>query len=95
MIDGISPHITSITLTVTIVFFALVILWDTTLAMLKRKSISGFLPFFALGMVLTVYSGFIFFEIFLNQAWLILEFLIFFNLAWIFLRLRRKNAGNN
>lgn len=94
MMNDMSPHITSIILTVTIVFFALIILWETAVAMLKKRKISGFLPFFLLGIILSFYSSFILFETFLNQVWLILESLILFNLIWILVSIRRKNANN-
>ncbi|MCK4650008.1 hypothetical protein KAT36_02140 [Candidatus Pacearchaeota archaeon] len=67
--------------------FSIIILWVTSLSMIRDKNIFGYLAFFALGIVLVVHSTFMVFEFFWGWQWVILELLIFFNLIWILMEM--------
>jgi len=81
----------AIALTVTTLIFALILIWETSLNMIGKKDMIGFLPFFSMCIVLIIYAGFILFEFYFQLAWAILESLILFNLIWILINLRGKN----
>lgn len=84
----------TIALAVSTLIFALIILWETSLSMISKRNIIGFLPFFFMGVVLIVYAAFILFEFFFVWSWFFLEFLILIVLIWIFIIIRRKNGIN-
>ena len=83
----------AIALTVTTLIFALILIWETSLNMIGKKDMIGFLPFFSMCIVLIIYAGFILSEFFFNWAWFLLESLILLNLIWIFIIIRREDGS--
>jgi hypothetical protein len=83
----------AITLAVTTLIFALIIMWSSSLNMVNKKDIKGFLPFFLMSIVLIIYAGFILSEFFFNWAWFLLESLILLNLIGIFMIIRGENGS--
>jgi hypothetical protein len=75
----------AISLAVTTIAFALMIMWFASLSMIHKKDIMGFLSFFLMGIILTIYATFILFEFYFQLMWTILELLILLNLIWIFI----------
>ncbi len=76
------------------IFFAIILIWLTTLIMIEKKKILAFIPFFIVGVVSCFYAGFVFYEVFVNFAWFFIEFLYLISIIWIFINLRRKNGVN-
>ena len=72
------------------VFFAVLIIWITTQAMLQKKNITVFIPFFIAGLASCFYAGFVLYEIFVNVAWLFIGFLYLVSITWMFMVVRRK-----
>jgi hypothetical protein len=70
--------------------FSIVIMWESMRAMLSKKSIREFLPFFLLSMVLSFYGGAIVFEVFYGSLWMVLELSILICLIWILINIKRK-----
>lgn len=81
-------------LAVTTLIFSLIIAWESILSMIRKKDVWAFLPFFFMSVALTIYAGFILFELFFNWTWFFLESLILFNLIWILIIIRRQNGHN-
>ena len=71
--------------------FSIVIMWESIVSMLFRKSISDFLSFFLLSVVLALYTGAIVFELFFNSIWMALESAILLNLIWVFVNIWRED----
>jgi len=68
--------------------YSIVILWITSLSMIRDKCIKDYLGFFILGMVLVFQSSLIAFHVFLNMIWFFFEAVVFFTLIWIFFTLK-------
>jgi len=72
-------------------FASIIIIWQTTEAMIKKKKIVLFLPFFIVGILFCFRAAFLFYELppalFLGS----LKILFLIILIWIFIIIRRKN----
>ena len=66
-----------------VLFFAIIILWISTLKMIEQKAIKKFLPFFIISIAASFSAGFTFFEVFNSIPWTALEASYFFILIWI------------
>ena len=73
------------------ILFSAIIFWISAHSMILKKSISDFLPFFFIGIILSFSTGFLFFEYFENWSWFLIEFTILVNLVWIFINLWRNS----
>jgi hypothetical protein len=71
--------------------FSGIILWVSLENMISKKSISSFLPFFFLGLVLSFYAATIAFELFFTSVWALLESSVLLSLVWIFINIWRNN----
>ena len=69
--------------------FSILVIWRTTLAMIEKKKISFFIPFFIFGLSLCFYAGFYFYAVYDKIFWLFYELLLLVALALIFIVLRR------
>jgi len=72
--------------------FVLSFIWYLTIIMLQIKKIIVFLPFFIIGILYLMQSSFIYYSLYLNFVWLVIELTFLINLIWIFILIRRKNA---
>jgi len=72
---------------------AIILIWITSLIMIRKQKIFLFLPFFIAGMLFCFNAAFVFYEIFLNLAWSFLEFVTLIILLWILIILRRENGN--
>lgn len=81
----------AIALAVTTLIFALIIMWSASKNMIDKIDIRGFLSFFLMGVILTIYAGFILFEFYFNLGWFFLESSILLILIWILIIIRRQN----
>ena len=72
------------------VFFAVYLVWLATSAMLQKRKILVFMPFFIAGLASCFYAGFVLYEIFVNTAWLFIEFLYLVSIIWMFIVVGRK-----
>ncbi len=75
------------------IFFSIIIIWKTTLAMIEKKKILFFMPFFIFGLALSFYAGFYFYAIYDKIFWLFYELLLLVAIIWILINLRRKNGS--
>ncbi len=75
------------------IFFSIIIIWRTTLAMIEKKKILFFTPFFIFGLALSFYAGFYFYAIYDKIFWLFYEFLLLVAIAFILINLRKKNGS--
>ena len=73
------------------IFFSIIIIWRTTLAMIEKKKILFFMPFFIFGLALSFYAGFYFYAVYDKIFWLFFELLLLTAIIWILINLRRKN----
>ncbi len=73
--------------------FSIIVIWRTTLAMIEKKKIVFFIPFFIFGLALSFYAGFYFYAIYDKIFWLFYELLLLTAITWIFINLRRKNGS--
>lgn len=71
-------------------FFSVIILWISSLSMIKHRTISYYLPFFFLGVLLVFHSTLVAYGIFLIIVWLFLELAFFLDLVWIYFVFRRE-----
>jgi len=69
--------------------FSIIILWITSLSMIRDRSILDYMAFFVLGLVLVFQSSLMAFQFFWNMSWIFFEVIVFVNLLWIFFVLRR------
>ena len=72
--------------------FVLSFIWYLTIIMLQIKKIIVFLPFFIIGILYLMQSSFIYYSLYPNFVWLVIELTFLINLIWIFILIRRKNA---
>ncbi len=72
--------------------FSIIVIWRTTLAMIEKKKILFFMPFFLFGLALCFYAGFYFYAVYDKIFWLFYELLLLTAITWIFINLRRKNG---
>ena len=79
----------NVILSITILVFSVIILWVTSLSMIRDRNISEYLVFFILGIILIINSTFMAFSIFWGLPWVISESLIFLYLIWVLLEMRR------
>ncbi len=75
------------------IFFSIIILWRTTLAMIEKKKILFFIPFFIFGRALSFYASFYFYAIYDKIFWLFYELLLLVTIIWIFINLGLKNGS--
>lgn len=71
------------------IFFSIIIIWRTTLAMIEKKKILFFTPFFIFGLALSFYAGFFFYAVYDLIFWLFYESLLLIAIIWILINLRR------
>ena len=71
-------------------FFSIIILWRTTLAMIEKKKILFFMGFFVFGLALCFYAGFYFYGVYDKIFWLFYELLLLVSIILIFVSLRRR-----
>jgi hypothetical protein len=75
--------------------FALIIMWTTSINMIIKRDIMGFLPFFSMSFALVILATSILAELFLQSGWAIIESLILLNFIWIFLVIKRGIYKND
>ena len=72
---------------------SIIIIWKSTTAMLKKKRIGLFLPFFAVGILFCFNSAFIFYELPPKYFFAASKFLLLLILLWILIIIRRENEN--
>jgi len=70
--------------------FSVALIWETSLAMLKKRKITPFLPFLLLGILASFQAASIFYDLFEKVIWGFIEFAFMANLIWVFAILRKK-----
>ncbi len=74
--------------------FSIIVIWRTTLAMIEKKKILFFMPFFIFGLALSFYASFYFYAVYDKIFWLFYELLLLIAITWILINLRRKNGSS-
>ena len=69
--------------------FAIIIIWKTTLLMVRKKRVIFFLPFLIVGVVFCFYASFLFYNIFDDRLWLILKSAFAIVIIWILINIIR------
>ncbi len=72
---------------------AVFIIWRATLAMITKKKIALFLPFFLISMVFCFFATFLFYEIIESLTW-ILEYISTIAIILILINLTKKSDFN-
>ncbi len=73
------------------IFFSIIVIWRTTLAMIENKKILFFMPFFIFGLTISCYAGFYFYAVYDKIFWLFYELLLLIAIIWILINLRWKD----
>ena len=73
---------------------SLIIIWNSTMSMIKNREIQGFLPFFIIGIMLILYSILSLLDHLLFYQGFYLDIIIFIDLIWIFVEIRRVNKND-
>lgn len=71
------------------IFFSIIVIWKTTLAMIEKKKILFFMPFFIFGLALSFYAGFYFYAVYDPIFWAFYESLLLIAIIWILINVRR------
>ncbi len=71
------------------IFFSIIVIWKTTLAMIEKRKILFFTPFFIFGLALSFYAGFYFYAVYDPVFWAFYELLLLTSIVWILINLRR------
>jgi len=71
---------------------SIIIIWKSATAMIEKKRIGLFLPFYVVGILFCFNSAFIFYELSPKYFFTVSKFLLLFTLFWILIIIKRKNA---
>ncbi len=72
---------------------SIIIIWKSATAMIEKKRVGLFLPFYIVGILFCFNSAFLFYELLPKYFFAASKFLFLLILVWILIIIRRKNGS--